>query len=144
MRRTTWLTAALGVTMIATPVLAQTQHHPRNDTMREMQRERQDPNMSAVPRQDRDSTVADDVDARGIHDWLRQAKAAIGRGQIGQANEFLERAETRMLSRSTAPERAGQPMASPRLTAISSAREALRNRDRREAMRQIDAALGGA
>lgn len=146
MRNSTWLTAALGTALLATPALAQVQHYTdpsRGGAISEMERERHSAGPPSVPMQDRDSNIADDIDARGIHGWLMQAKAAIGRGQLGQANEFLERAETRLLSRSTAPDRAGQPMATPRLTTISGAREALRNRDRRGAMQQIDLALGG-
>lgn len=146
MRNTAWLTAVLGTALLATPALAQVRHYtgPGGDgAMSEMERQRHSAGPPSVPMQDRDSAIADDIDARGIQDWLMQAKAAIGRGQLGQANEFLERAETRMLSRSTAPERANQPMASRRVTAISGAREALRNRDRRGALEQIDMALGG-
>jgi hypothetical protein len=147
MRKSTWLTAAFGTVLLATPALAQMQQYGtprRSDSLTEMERERRNPGPPSVPMQNRDGAVADDVDARGVHDWLMQAKAAIGRGQFGQANEFLERAETRLLSRSTDPSRAGEPAAGPRLSSISGAREALRKRDRNEAMRQIEMALGGA
>lgn len=147
MRKSTWLTAAFGTVLLATPVLAQMQQQyappGRSDALNEMERERRNAGPPSVPMQNRDGAVADDVDARGVQEWLTQAKAAIGRGNLGQANEFLERAETRMLSRSTVPSRAGEPMASPLLGSISGAREALRNRDRQGAMRQIDVALRG-
>lgn len=147
MRTSTWLTAAFGTVLLATPALAQTQQYAapgRSDSLTEMERERRNPGPPSVPLQNRDGAVADDVDARNVQDWLMQAKAAIGRGQLGQANEFLERAETRLLSRSTEPSRAGMPASGPRLTSISGAREALRNRDRNGAMQQIDMALRGA
>jgi len=146
MRRSTWLTAALGTVILATPALAQTQQYSapgRNDSLTEMERQGRNPGAPSVPMQNRDGAVADDMDARGVNEWLMQAKAAIGRGQFGQANEFLERAETRMLSRSTSPDRAGEPASSPRLSSISGAREALRKRDRNGALQQIEAALRG-
>jgi hypothetical protein len=147
MRKSTWLTAAFGTVLLATPALAQMQQYGaprRSDSLTEIERERRNPGPPSVPLQNRDGAVADDVDARNVHDWLMQAKSAIGRGNLGQANEFLERAETRMLSRSTEPARAGEPAAGPRLSSISGAREALRKRDRNEAMRQIEMALRGA
>jgi hypothetical protein len=147
MRKSTWLTAAFGTVLLATPALAQMQQYAApglSDSLTEMERQRRNPGPPSVPMQNRDGAVADDVDARGVHDWLMQAKAAIGRGNLGQANEFLERAETRLLSRSTDPSMAGSPAAGPRLNSISGAREALRNRDRNGAMQQIDMALRGA
>ncbi|MDB5379970.1 MAG: hypothetical protein JWR00_4416 [Rubritepida sp.] len=147
MRKSTWLTCALGTVLLATPALAQMKQNAppgRSDSLTEMERQRRNPGPPSVPMQNRDGATADEIEARGVRDWLMQAKAAIGRGQLGQANEFLERAETRMLSRSTEPDRAGQPAAWPRLSAISGAREALRNRDRNGAMQQIEMALGGA
>ncbi|TCH96698.1 hypothetical protein EJV46_19140 [Roseococcus sp. SYP-B2431] len=147
MRKSTWLTAAFGTVLLAAPALAQMQPYGapgRSDSLTEMERERRNSGPPSVPMQNRDGAVADDIDARGVQDWLMQAKAAIGRGNLGQANEFLERAETRLLSRSTEPSRAGTPAAGPRISSISSAREALRKRDRQEAMRQIEMALRGA
>lgn len=146
MRKSPWLYAAVGTVLLSAPALAQMQQYGspgRADSMSEMQRERRNPGPPSVPLQNRDGAVADEVDARGAHDWLNQAKVAISRGNLGQANEFLERAETRLLSRSTEPSRAGEPASGPRLSSISGAREALRNRDRRGALQQIDQALGG-
>lgn len=147
MRKSTWLTAAFGTVLLATPALAQMQQYStpgRSDSLTEMERQRRNPGPPSVPMQNRDGAIADDMDARGVQEWLMQAKAAIGRGQLGQANEFLERAETRLLSRSTDPAMAGSPASGPRVASISGAREALRNRDRNEAMRQIEMALRGA
>ncbi|PZW48732.1 hypothetical protein C8P66_104149 [Humitalea rosea] len=47
-----------------------------------------------------------------------------------------------MRTRSTAPAMAGEPMREPHLAAITAAREAVRRRGGREALRQIDQALG--
>lgn len=147
MRKSPWLYAAFGTVLLAAPALAQMQQpaNPgRADSLSEMEHQRRSPGPSSVPMQNRDGALADGVDARGVQEWLMQAKAAIGRGQLGQANEFLERAETRLLSRSTDPSRAGEPASGPRLNSISGARQALRNRDRSGAIQQIDQALGGA
>ncbi|WP_421990854.1 hypothetical protein [Roseococcus sp.] len=146
MRNRTWLPAAVGAILLATPALAQAQHYSnpgRSDALTEMERERRNAGPPSVPLQNRDGAVADDIDARNVRDWLMQAKAAIGRGQMGQANEFLERAETRLLSRSTEPSRAGEPASGPRVESIAGARQALRNRDRQEAIRQIETAFRG-
>lgn len=147
MRKSPWLYAAFGTVLLAAPALAQMQQYAnpgRADSLSEMERERRNPGPPSVTLQNRDGALADGVDARNVHDWLMQAKAAITRGQLGQANEFLERAETRLLSRSTDPSLAGSPAAGPRLSSISGARQALRNRDRSGALQQIDQALAGA
>ncbi|WP_424810950.1 hypothetical protein [Roseococcus sp. YIM B11640] len=147
MRKISWIYAALGTIAIAAPAFAQTQpmspmHRSADPAMTEMQRERGNPGTPSVTHQNQVGRAADAMGAEGVHDWLNQAKLAINRGQLGQANEFLERAESRLLTRSTEPVRAGEPSAQPRVAAISSAREALRQRNRSEAVRQIDVALG--
>ena len=78
---------------------------------------------------------------QGSREWLKQAQDALRAGQFGEANEYLERATTRLLSRSTDPSRAGEPMQDNRLAHIVDARQALYRRDRREADRQIDMAI---
>ena len=73
--------------------------------------------------------------------FLKQAQQAIRAGRTGQAQEALERAETRALDRSTAP---GQIAASndPLVMDISGARKALGRGNRGEALRMIQAAMG--
>lgn len=47
------------------------------------------------------------------HDLLRAAVRALDAGRTGEAQEALERAETRLLSCSVPPTRVGQPSAKP-------------------------------
>jgi len=113
------------------------------DGITEMHRERNRQGEPWVPAQNRESRVGDQLasDVEGPRGWLMEAQRALRRGQLGQANEFLERAETRMLTRSTEPVRAGQPMQDGMVSYIAAARQALWRRDRREAERHIDMAL---
>lgn len=103
------------------------------DELREMQRERR-----GGYRGERRAYRQDAEDAR---EFLREAQEAIEEGRFGRANEYLERAATRMLSRSTEPSRAREPVRDRSLAHISEAREALTRRDPRRAMRQIERAI---
>lgn len=135
--------ATLGLVFIA-PALAQTSSPLVQDgAISEMQRPVPDTVLPAVPRQNAAGAAADAMDdgLSGTRTWLKQAQDATRRGNLGGANEFLERAETRMLSRSTLASRAGEPMANARLSHITAGRAALMRRDRAEALRQIDLAL---
>ncbi|MDB5414376.1 MAG: hypothetical protein JWR10_2711 [Rubritepida sp.] len=155
MKTTNLIYAALGSLLIAGPALAQSQmemkdrqdrmERPRGgDSMGEMERERGgNSDRPWVPGQNRDGRFADNMRGErvAVQDWLKEAQEAVRQGNFGRANEFLERAATRMLSRGTEASRAGEAMESRSLRHINDAREALRHRDRREAMRQIDMAL---
>ena len=146
MRTTPLCLVLVGGLAFAGPVLGQTQPPtPRGDAaVREIQRQHgTDPAVPAVPHQNR---AADAADARDggwatTRDWLVQAQAAIGNGNLDMANELLERAATRMLSRSTDPALASLPMYDMRLRHITMAREAVLRRDRDEAGRLIGMAL---
>jgi hypothetical protein len=77
--------------------------------------------------------------------WLSQADQALRGGRTGQARELLERAETRMLSRSIPVTMSGQPVQGPVVDNIAAARRALESQDRSGAMQSIasaQAALG--
>jgi hypothetical protein len=77
---------------------------------------------------------------REIGPLLRQAEMALSRGNAGVANEYLERAETTLLNRQSV---AGPgPQASRLHGQINEARQALMNRDRAEALRDIRMAMG--
>lgn len=134
--------AALGAALAATPALAQRD----NSAIQEMRREQANPSIPAVPQQNR---VAAEADAMGRQDagrWLSQAEQAIRRGQMGQANELLERAETRLLTRSTLATMADQPAQDPIIQRIAEARRALQSRDRSGALSALSgaqASLGG-
>ncbi len=66
---------------------------------------------------------------------LRQADAALSRGNAGLANEYLERAETALLNTDNGPSRTGAQ------GEISAARQALMSRDRQGALQHIRTAM---
>ena len=72
---------------------------------------------------------------------LDAARRALAAGRGGEAQEALERAESRALTRSVRPSRAGQPSGQPVVADISAAREALAGGDRMRVLELIDAAL---
>ena len=78
--------------------------------------------------------------ARG---YLHAARDALAAGRTGQAQEALEMAETRALSRSVPPADARAPSNSAFIHQIGEARMALGRRDRNGALRIIDDVLGG-
>lgn len=123
MRRTEILATALGAVLLTTPVLV----HAAGD---------------GVPRQ-RHAAAAIDRSAAGGDPsaWVEQAQDALRRNRAGEANELLERAETRLLTRSTPSGMAGQPMQGPAIEHISAARSALGTQDRRGAAREAEQAL---
>lgn len=61
--------------------------------------------------------------------YIAAAQRALAAGRTGAAQEALERAETRLLTRSTDPSMAGSPADMPMVRQISDARQALANRD---------------
>lgn len=139
MRNAFWICTALTAATLTAPALAQTAPMPgRDGAITEMQRPG-----PAVPQQNRAGATADTIadTQSGSTEFLKQAQSAVRAGNLGVANELLERAATRMLSRSTLATEAGTPMRDPRLERIAAARAALQSRDRAEAMRQIDQAL---
>lgn len=112
------------------------------DSIGEQQREMRRLGEPSVPLQNRDSRQIDALgELAGPREWLKEAQVAIRAGQIGLANELLERTATRLLTRSTDPARAGEPMRDPRLGYISDARQALFRRDRRGADGLIELAI---
>ena len=120
----------------------------------EMQRAHGNPSaMPTLPGQDRNAHEADQADINDIHGFLTSARAAVARRQFGQANEFVERAESRILTRSlsaTAPSasaanaevlaRAARPYEGPVVRALSQARAALMRRDARASLAALDEA----
>jgi hypothetical protein len=135
---------AVGLLLTA-PALAQLGPDPamsRQDSIAEQQREMQRQGEPSVPLQNRDSRRIDALgELAGSREWLKEAQSALRSGQPGLANEILERVTTRILTRSTDPALAGEPMRDPRLAYITDARQALFRRDRREADRLIEMAI---
>jgi hypothetical protein len=76
----------------------------------------------------------------GPAELLRMAQSALRRGQAAQANELLERAETRLLLRAGTGE-AGRPAQGEPAQHVAEARRALASRDRAEAMRHTNLAI---
>jgi len=75
--------------------------------------------------------------------YLIAAQRALASNRTGAAQEALERAETRLLSRSTDPSMANMPDASSSVQAIGDARRALASRDTAAARSAINAAMSG-
>ncbi len=82
--------------------------------------------------------VSPDAPARR---FLLAARQAIAAGRTGQAQESLERAESRLLDRSVPRPAASQPDQAPPITLIAEARRALASQDGQAALRAIDGAL---
>lgn len=72
---------------------------------------------------------------------LRAAQRALSRGQTGAAQQALEMAETRILSRTTDPSMANQPDTAAMTQHIGAARRALGAGDRNGAQAEIQQAL---
>lgn len=73
--------------------------------------------------------------------FLEAARTALAAGRTGEAQEALERAETRLLIRSVKPSQANMPIHEPVVQQISEARHALGQGDRAGALDKIAAAL---
>jgi hypothetical protein len=74
-------------------------------------------------------------------DYLRAAQAALAAGRIGEAQEALEMAQTRMLDRSVPLGQTDDPSNNPTVGQISQARQALAAHDRNTCMQLINAAI---
>jgi len=75
------------------------------------------------------------------HAFLQAARSAVKRGQTGEAQEALERAETRLLDRSVSISSAQEPEDRRALLGIGVARQALAAGDRAGTLQAIDDAL---
>jgi hypothetical protein len=138
MRRTQILGTALGAALFSlpalVPALAQDAYRPAAPGFR------QDlPLRAATP-----SPAMRPGATQGPVGWLNEAEQATRRGQLAEASDLLERAETRMLTRATPAPMADQPMSGPVLEHSAAARAALAARDRNGALEQIDLAMQAA
>ncbi len=87
-----------------------------------------------------------DASSNSPEAYLAAAQRALAAGRTGAAQEALERAETRLLTRSTEPGMAATPSDMPMVRQISDARRALANRDMagaRAALRDMPMSDGG-
>ncbi len=73
--------------------------------------------------------------------YLAAAQRSLAAGKTGAAQEALERAETRLLSRSTEASMASSPAAMPMVQQIGDARRAIAGRDMAAAKAAISAAM---
>ena len=73
--------------------------------------------------------------------FLDAAQKAIAANRTGEAQEALERAESRALDRSVKPSKAGEPSRQPLVQQIANAREALGAGDRLRAVALIQGAI---
>jgi hypothetical protein len=85
-----------------------------------------------------DPPVADNA---GPMAFLHAARDSLIAGRTGEAQEALERAESRILDRAVPPSAAGVPAQSPILQQIAAARGALAQGDRQHAIQLIDQAI---
>jgi len=109
---------------------------------RELLRAQQNPGATPwVPEQNRGAA---DADAAGIDDaagLIYAAQTALRSNRRGQAVEFIERAESRLLTRSTPGPQAGTPVAGGPVGRLANARRATVAGDYGTARQELDAAL---
>lgn len=118
MRYTMLLAGVLGLGLTASPVLSSP--------------------MPAGNPWDQDAARADALGAdEGYRGFLKQAEDAVQQGHLAFANELVERAEARLLTRSTLATKAEAPDDSNLVRTLSKARAALGRHDRAEALRLI-------
>ena len=82
--------------------------------------------------------VGENASARA---YLIAARNALAAGRTGEAQEALERAQTRLLDRSVPLFQTNTPDRSPAVEQISAALQALGRRDRAQAMQIIEATI---
>jgi hypothetical protein len=75
----------------------------------------------------------------GLNAYLRAAHNALVAGRTGEAQQSLEMAETRVLSRVVSPDQASSPDPDPAVSQIRSALQSLGDGDRGQALQTIDA-----
>jgi hypothetical protein len=77
-------------------------------------------------------------------DFLRVAQNALAAGRVGEAEEALERAQTRMLDRSVPLGQTNDPSNNPTVGQIGQARQALAADDRATCMQLLQTAIASA
>ena len=128
MRQTTLMLLVATAALVASPALAQ-----------------QVPAASVAPADDR-ADIVQPLPSPMIDDnappatFLRAARSALFTGDTGLAQEAMERAESRLLSRAVRPSLASQPSQQPLVAQIEAARNALSSGDRLQAIKLLDAA----
>lgn len=83
-------------------------------------------------------TVSDDAPPAA---FVKAAEGAIAAGRLGEAQEAIERAESRALDRTVRPSRANQPSRQLLVKQLADARQMLGHGDRQGALHKLDEAL---
>ncbi len=73
--------------------------------------------------------------------YLKAARGALAGGKTGLAQEALERAESRLLTRDVAPSQAGSAISDPSISEISKALQALASGQTSTALQVVDALI---
>ncbi len=73
--------------------------------------------------------------------YLKAARSALAGGKTGLAQEALERAESRLLTRDVAPSQAGSAISDPSISEISKALQALASGQTSTALQVVDALI---
>jgi len=127
------------------PMLAQAAPRPDASAIQEMQRERANPGAPAgVQAQRRAAEEADTAELGNALAQLRAARQAVAQRRYGPANELVERAEARLLTRSTLAAAADQPLQRGPVGHLAAARAALQRQDQAAALRELDAVIAMA
>jgi hypothetical protein len=84
------------------------------------------------------------AEANRPSDYLRAAQSALAAGRTGEAEEALERAQTRMLDRSVPLGQTNDPSDNPTIGQISQARQALAGHNRAACLQLIETAIASA
>jgi len=144
------LTLALAIGCAALPALAQLDPRTGARPGREPgvgQSWPLSPHASNINSSDTRSTIAPTLPAPDVGEnatpqqLLVAARNALAAGRTGEAQEAMERAQTRMLDRDTPLFQTNRPSDNPAVKQISAALQALGAGDRDGAMRGIEAAL---
>ena len=96
------------------------------------------PDAAIAPRLPTPSAVGENATPLAL---LQAAAQALAAGRTGEAQEAMERAETRALDRSVRPSQARVPDQRPLVRQIAQARAALAGGDRGEALRLLQQAM---
>ena len=76
--------------------------------------------------------------------FIEAAKHALAAGRVGEAQEAIERAESRALTRSVRPSQARMPDQQPLIQQLAEARQAVAADDRMRAVTLLEAAAASA
>ncbi|WP_043360778.1 hypothetical protein [Belnapia sp. F-4-1] len=142
--KTKLLTTTFGLALLAMPALAQTgpatmaPHGAHSSSEAGMPHHRHHGMQSERRAERRAMREENRQDAAGL---VEEASEALRRGRTAQAMDLLEQSETRLLTRSIPADRAGQPMRSPALDSLASARSSIQSRDRAGAQAQMQQAI---